>query len=326
MAKSGSSFSFPQTPKVIYKGLFTRRTQRYSKAAPQVGWNESKAEKARRAILGMRTAFQTMSRLTSESMQARTIVVTGGADGIGRAVVLLCAARCDNIAILDKNAEAARKTAAEAMKQGANYALSLGCDVSSEKQVAKAFRIISSKIGPPYGLFTSAGIDLGGLVHELPAARWRRVVDTNLTGTFLACKHAIRKMRQAGVPGSIVCASSPTGFVALAAGASGAYSATKGAISSFVRCMAIDYAPHGIRVNAVVPGATETRLMWSNVPAKSIPRMRKILSKEIPLGRLAQPEEPARAVAWLLSEESSYVTGSHLICDGGILAKASISV
>src|SRR6266705_4449765 len=240
--------------------------------------------------------------------------------------VPLCAARRDNVAILDKNADAAKKTAAEAMKQGAKCALSLACDVSSEKQIEKAFEIVSNKIGAPYGLFTSAGIDLGGLVHELSAATWRRVLDTNLTGTFFACKHAIRKMRHAGVPGSIVCASSPTGFVALAAGASGAYSASKGAISSLVRCMAIDYAPYGIRVNAVVPGATETRLMWSNVPAKSIPHMRKILSKEIPLGRLAQPQEPARTVAWLLSEESSYVTGSHLICDGGILAKASISV
>lgn len=267
-----------------------------------------------------------MAEAASESMPARTIVVTGGAGGIGRAVVLLCAARRDNVAILDKNAEAGKKTAAEAMQLGARHALSLVCDVRFEEQVQKAFKIVSNKIGPPYGLFTSAGIDLGGLVHELPATTWRRVLDTNLTGTFFACKHAIRKMRQAGVCGSIVCASSPTAFIALAAGASGAYSATKGAISSLVRCMSIDYASYGIRVNAVVPGATETSLMWSNVPAKNIPHMRNILRKEIPLGRLAQPEEPARAVAWLLSEDSSYVTGSHLICDGGILAKASISV
>jgi NAD(P)-dependent dehydrogenase (short-subunit alcohol dehydrogenase family) len=133
-------------------------------------------------------------------------------------------------------------------------------------------------------------------------------------------------MLAAKAPGSIVCTSSPTGFVALAAGASGAYSATKGAISSLVRCMAIDYARYGIRVNAVVPGATETQLMWQNVSPGEIARMRGQLNLEIPLGRLAQPEEPARAVAWLLSEESAYVTGSHLVCDGGILAKASISV
>lgn len=241
-------------------------------------------------------------------------------------MALLCAARGDSIAVLDKNAGAAKTTANEAVKRGAKSALGLSCDVGSEDQMERAFEIICKKMGTPYGLFTSAAIDLGGLVHELPIATWREVLDTNLNGTFLACKHAIRKMRQADQPGSIVCASSPTGFVALAAGGTGAYSATKGGISALVRCMAIDYARHGIRVNTVVPGATETRLMWRNVPAQDIPRMRRVLSKEIPLGRLGQPEEPARAVAWLLSEESSYVTGSHLICNGGILAKASISV
>ena len=264
--------------------------------------------------------------MSPDSKEGRTIVVTGGAHGIGRAAVLLCAARGDKIAVLDKNAEAAEAAAAEAIKRGAKSALGLLCDVGSEEQVEKAFELVCNKMGAPYGLFASAGIDIGGLVHELPVATWREVLETNLNGTFLACKHAIRKMRQADAPGSIVCASSPTAFVALAAGGTGAYSATKGGISALVRCMAIDYARYGIRVNAVVPGATETRLMWNNVPAEDIPRMRGVLSKEIPLGRLAQPEEPAQAVAWLLSEEASYVTGSHLVCDGGILAKASISV
>jgi NAD(P)-dependent dehydrogenase (short-subunit alcohol dehydrogenase family) len=264
--------------------------------------------------------------MASHSNQTRTIVVTGGADGIGRAVILLCAARGDNVAVLDKCKEGADTTAEEALKRGAKSALSLTCDVTQEEQIERAFAAVCASLGAPYGLFTSAAIDLGGLVHELPARTWREVCDTNLTGTFLTCKHALRIMRQANVPGSIVCASSPTGSVALAAGASGAYSATKGGISSLVRCMAIDYARYGVRVNAVVPGATETRLMWSNVPAEDIPLMRQVLAKEIPLGRLAQPEEPARAVLWLLSEESSYVTGSHLVCDGGILAKASISV
>jgi NAD(P)-dependent dehydrogenase (short-subunit alcohol dehydrogenase family) len=160
--------------------------------------------------------------------------------------------------------------------------------------------------------------DLGGLVHELPASAWRQVLDTNLNSTFLAYKHAIREMSQAEVAGSHVRASSPTRVVALAAGGTGAYSATKGGISS--RCMVIDYFRYGIRVNAAVPGATETRLMWSNVPAEDIPHMRSVLSKEIPQGILAQPEEPARAVV-LFPEESSYVTGSHLICDGGYSRK-----
>jgi NAD(P)-dependent dehydrogenase (short-subunit alcohol dehydrogenase family) len=90
--------------------------------------------------------------------------------------------------------------------------------------------------------------------------------------------------------------------------------------------MAIDYARFGIRVNAIVPGATETGMMWNNVLPGEVETMRARLCREIPLGRLANPEDPARIVAWLLSDESAYMTGSHLVCDGGILAKGSISV
>lgn len=264
--------------------------------------------------------------MLTTSAGSHTIVITGGGGGIGRAVALTCAARGDSIAVLDKDGHAAEKVAAEALELGSKCALGLLCDVTAEEQVEESLRIITAQLGAPYGLFANAGIDVGGLIHELPVATWHLVLETNLTGVFLACKHCIRQMLEANVAGSIVCASSPTGFVALAAGGNGAYSATKGGISSLMRCMAIDYASHGIRVNAVVPGATETKLMWSSVAAEAIPEMRKRLSTEIPLGHLAKPEDPARAVAWLLSEDSSYVTGSHLICDGGILAKASISV
>ena len=264
--------------------------------------------------------------MSSSSTNARTIVVTGGAKGIGRAVVLLCAARGDKLAVLDKDNDTAQTTAEDARSRGSGSVIALACDVTREEQVAEAFRKIAQDLGVPYGVFANAGIDMGGLIHELPLASWRTVLETNLTGIFLTCKYGLGCMLAARSAGSLVCTSSPTGFVAPAGGASGAYSATKAGISALVRCMAIDYAPHGIRVNAIVPGATETTLMWSNVPPQDIPQMRAKVSKEIPLGRLAQPEDPARAVVWLFSEESVYVTGSHLICDGGILAKACISV
>lgn len=264
--------------------------------------------------------------MPSDRGKARTIVVTGGGSGIGRAAALLCAKRGDNVAVLDKRGSSATATADEAKRAGAISAIGIECDVSIEDQVSEAFRVILQQLGAPYGLFANAGIDTGGLIHELPLTTWRLVIETNLTGVFLSCKYALQAMLAAGTPGSIVCTSSPTGFVALAAGGAGAYSATKAGISALVRCMAIDYAQHGIRVNAIVPGATETPLMWNNVLPEDVPRMRTQVSSEIPLGRLAQPEDPARAVAWLLSEEASYITGSHLVCDGGILAKASISV
>jgi NAD(P)-dependent dehydrogenase (short-subunit alcohol dehydrogenase family) len=260
------------------------------------------------------------------SSESRLIVITGGGDGIGRATALLCAKRGDRIAILDKNGESAKQTADAARGEGAGGAIGLACDVTDEEQVAGSFARIHERFGAPYGIFANAGIDVGGLIHEMPLERWKHILDTNLTGIFLACKHGLRQMLEAQVSGSIVCTSSPAGFVALAAGSCGAYSATKGAISSLVRCMAIDYAKFGIRVNAVAPGATETKLGWNNVPAGDVETMRLQLCREIPLGRLAQPEDQARIVVWLLSDETTYMTGSHVICDGGILAKSSISV
>jgi NAD(P)-dependent dehydrogenase (short-subunit alcohol dehydrogenase family) len=254
------------------------------------------------------------------------IVVTGGGAGIGRAVALQCAARGDSVAVLDIDGPAARDAAAAALAAGAGAALGVECDVSREDSVARAFAETSARLGPLYGAFANAGMDAGGFLHELPIETWKRVLDTNLTGIYLTCKYALQEILKAGTPGSIVCASSPAASVAFAAGAAGAYSASKGGVSALVRCLAVDYAKYGIRVNAVVPGATETRLMWANVEPSAMPEMRQRICAEVPLGRLASPDEPARAVVWLLSEASSYVTGSHLVCDGGILAKASISV
>lgn len=253
-------------------------------------------------------------------------MVTGGGAGIGRAVVMQCAARGDRVAALDINGLAARDAAAAALGAGAGAAIGVECDVRREESVAEAFAETVHALGPLYGVFANAGMDAAGYLHELPLEIWKRVIETNLTGIYLTCKYGLQEFLKAGTPGSIVCTSSPAASVAFAAGAAGAYSASKGGISALVRCMAVDYARHGIRVNAVVPGATETQLMWANTEPEAVPAMRRRIGAEVPLGRLASPEEPARAVLWLLSDESSYVTGSHLVCDGGILAKASISV
>jgi NAD(P)-dependent dehydrogenase (short-subunit alcohol dehydrogenase family) len=256
----------------------------------------------------------------------KTILITGGGAGIGRATAHLCGQRGHRVAILDRDGASAAQTAAGALERGASGAIGITCDVTVESEVEKAVKESIASLGPLWGVFANAGMDLGGFVHELAFEQWQRVIATNLNGVYLTCKHTLREMLASGGGGSIVCASSPAAFVAFAAGAAGAYSASKGAISALVRSLAIDYAKHGIRVNAVVPGSTETRLMWANVPDSEIPKVRQTICSEVPLGRLASPEEPARAVVWLLSDESSYVTGSHLVCDGGVLAKASVSV
>jgi NAD(P)-dependent dehydrogenase (short-subunit alcohol dehydrogenase family) len=259
-------------------------------------------------------------------MTARVVIVTGGGAGIGRAVVHLCAQRGNRVAVLDRNGQAAAKTAAEALEKGARSVIGIPCDVSVEQEVETAIRESTTRLGSPWGVFANAGVDVGGFVHELSFDQWQRVIAANLNGVYLTCKHALRQMIETRKGGSIVCTSSPAAFVGFAAGAASAYSASKGGVSALVRTLAVDYAKHGIRVNAVVPGPTETRLMWANVPESEVSKVRQTICSEVPLGRLAEPEEPARAVIWLLSDGSSYVTGSHLVCDGGVLAKASISV
>jgi NAD(P)-dependent dehydrogenase (short-subunit alcohol dehydrogenase family) len=202
----------------------------------------------------------------------------------------------------------------------------MACDVAKENEIAAAFQKSAERFGLAWGVFANAGIDEAGMIHELPLATWDRVLAVNLTGVFLTCKYGLQQMMASGIGGSIVCTSSPCGSVALPVGGMGAYSATKAGISALVRCMAVDYARHGIRVNAVVPGATETGMMWNNVAPTEMEAMRAQLNREIPLGRLGQPSDVAKAVVWLLSDESEYTTGSHVVCDGGVMAKASISV
>jgi NAD(P)-dependent dehydrogenase (short-subunit alcohol dehydrogenase family) len=253
------------------------------------------------------------------------MLITGAGSGIGRATALACAKRGDQVAALDKNRKTVEETAEECRALGSN-SLAIECDVGNEEDVQEAFRQSAEKFGPAWGVFANAGIDQGGAIHELSLDKWNLVVGTNLTGIFLTCKYGLQQMIDASIAGSIVCSASPCGFVALPVGGVGAYSATKGGISALVRCMAVDYARRGIRVNAIVPGATETGMMWNNVSPEEIERMRTQLNSEIPLGRLGQPADVARAVVWLLSDESAYVTGSHLVCDGGVMAKASISV
>jgi NAD(P)-dependent dehydrogenase (short-subunit alcohol dehydrogenase family) len=256
-------------------------------------------------------------------MTDQHIVVTGGGSGIGRATAILAAAAGARVSVLDRDGTAAEQTVHAAATDGCG---AQACDVTDSVALRMALDAAESALGPITGLVAAAGIDRGGLAHELPEQTWRDVVDVNLTGAFLAAQDVLRRMVAARTRGALVLCSSPAAFVGFAAGGASAYAASKGGVSALTRSLAVDYAAHGIRVNAVVPGATETPLMWAAVAEAERGAMRKQVEQEVPLGRLADPTEPARAVLWLLGQESSYVTGSHLVCDGGVLAKASISV
>ncbi|MEO7196987.1 MAG: SDR family NAD(P)-dependent oxidoreductase [Solirubrobacterales bacterium] len=253
-----------------------------------------------------------------------TLLVTGATSGIGQAVAGAALDAGLKVAIVGRRQEALDETLAELGEGREDRIAPLICDVSDEDQVAAAVAEATERLGPPLGLVTSAAVDRGGLLHELDPESFDAVIATNLRGTYLLCRACLPGMIAAG-SGSIVCVSSPLGLVATAGG-SGAYSASKAGINAIARSIALDYADHGIRANALLPGPTETKLMWANVPDAEVAEMRATINHEVPLGRLAQPEEIAHPALWLLSDEGSYITGGAIPCDGGVLAKASVTV
>jgi NAD(P)-dependent dehydrogenase (short-subunit alcohol dehydrogenase family) len=254
-------------------------------------------------------------------------LVTGAGSGIGAAVALRALADGARVAALDIDAAGLRALAAAAERHGARAPLTLPVDVTDEDAVAGAVARCQEELGPPTRVLANAGIEVNGPAHELPLADWERVLAVNLRGCFLTARHAIRALLDAGAPGSIVCTSSPAAFVGFAGGGNAAYAASKGGISALVRTLALDYAGAGIRVNAVVPGATDTPLLLAGVdPGRHAAARAELVERaraEVPLGRMAEPAEIAGAVAWLWSDDAAYVTGTHLVCDGGLMAKSA---
>ncbi|WP_348788857.1 SDR family oxidoreductase [Leifsonia sp. NPDC080035] len=255
------------------------------------------------------------------------VVITGGGSGIGRAIALRVAKAGGSVAVLDRDLERAQDVERECWEAGSPRTLAVGGDVSSEDDVSGAFDRVAEAFGGVDGVVANAGIEVNGHIAELGLSTWRRVIDTNLTGTFLTVQAAARRMRSDDRGGSIVCVSSPSAFVGFAGGSNAAYGSSKGGVSALVRAAALDLAPDGIRVNGLVPGATDTPMLYFGLDGDEREaerrRLRTLAEAQIPLARMADPGEVANAAFWLLSRESSYVTGSHLVCDGGLMAKSA---
>jgi len=254
---------------------------------------------------------------------SRAVLITGAAGGVGSA----CARRASRVgapvALIDVDGDRVDGLAEDlATRGGKVYAAA--CDVRDEAEVETAVERACAELGPPGSLVTAAGVDRATPLQTADTSAWDEVISTNLRGTFVACRAVLGRIVDSG-GGAIVCVSSPLARVSTPGG-SAAYAASKAGVCALVRSIAIDHAPQGVRANAVLPGPTETGLMWANISATEIPRTRELISDEVPLGRLATPDEIAAAIEWLLSDEASFVTGAELVCDGGVLARASVSV
>ena len=260
----------------------------------------------------------------NETDHAGIILVTGAGSGIGRAIVLNQAKQNKAVVIADINLQAAQMVRQEALAAGALDALAVECDVGNEASIMAAFRRCKAHLGDiPTGIVANAGIEIVKRAHETTLEEWERVIRTNLTGTFLTCREAIRHLLEQNKPGAIICISSPSAFVGFAAGSNSAYGSSKGGISALVRALSIDYADDMIRVNGVVPGATTTSLLNVTLSHPSNKAFSERVKEQIPLRRLATPEEVGNTVSWLLSEQASYVTGTHIFVDGGLTARGA---
>ena len=241
-------------------------------------------------------------------------MITGAGGGIGGACARLLAAQGGRIACADVAETPARATATEVVAAGGE-AEPFAVDVTDEGSVAALYDDVERHFGAVHVLVNSAGVllpdDVSVLDTELPV--WQRVLDINLTGVFLCCKHGIPKLLAAG-GGSVVNMASISGLIGSATSQIG-YAASKGGVLALTRDIAVEFARRGVRANSVSPGPVETPLALQLYGDEVGWRRRRV---HIPTGSLGVPEDVAQAVVYLASDESRWVTGSSLVVDGGI--------
>lgn len=236
-------------------------------------------------------------------------LITGGAQGIG----LACAKAIANdlgaqILLADIN-ESGVQDAAESMGDGT---VSYTCDMANEAAIASMFDSIEADHGAVTMLVNNAGVALPGDFLETPVEQFKKVIDINLVGTFVALQRAAKGMVENEIEGAIVNMSSINALVAIPT--ISAYCASKGGVMQLTKSSSLALAPHNIRVNAVGPGSIDTDMMAS---VNSNPAAMNMVMSRTPLKRIGSPEEIANVVSFLLSSKASYITGETIYVDGG---------
>lgn len=252
------------------------------------------------------------------SLDGKVAVISGAASGIGLGTAKLLAEYGAKVVLLDVSDEKGNKAAEEIKKEGGE-AIFVKCDVTSNDDCKNAIDTVKDKFGRIDILFNNAGVTFRKTVVDLEEKEWDLVLDVGLKGTYLLSKYAIPVMAEGG-GGSII--NTGSGWGLKGGDKAAAYCAVKGGIVNLTRAMAIDHGPQNIRVNSVNPGDTDTALLREEGRqlGHETQNFLKDSAKGRPLERLGTPEDIAKAVLFLASDLSSWITGAAIVVDGGGIA------
>ncbi|MHB8612925.1 MAG: SDR family NAD(P)-dependent oxidoreductase [Candidatus Dormibacteraceae bacterium] len=254
--------------------------------------------------------------MSSEAMrfEGNGVVVTGAAQGIGRAVAKAFAAEGAGLVLLDNEADVLDETVNGIRESGGAVEAVVG-DVSRREDVRRAVDLTLTRYG-----HVDAAVQVAGIADFLPFLdvtdeSWDKILGVNLRGTWYLVQEAGRAMVKSGTRGAIVVTSSTNAFQAEAGGL--CYNTSKSGQVAVMHTAALELSRHGIRVNAIAPGIINTRLSWFVI---NDPEQSKVFLDRIPLGRFAEPEDMARPILWMCSDDASYLSGHLMVVDGAMTA------